>query len=190
MAIKLYDAAILQTRNIERLADNISCEPKSTSCMYGECQTCRDSIPEINDFVQEDGVIYTQWRTVAEPLPTDKERTFNITKKVKDKATKQIPLERFQSSLTKFRRQLYTIRHQFSSCRELKRRLLPSEVIHIDFSEIFSGKFGSEIQSVHFGGSHKQVTLHTGVLYVGDVEQPIPFCTVSPSKRHDQTAIL
>ena len=190
MAIKLHDVAILQTRNIEQLADNISCDPKSKSCMYGECQTCRDSIPEINDFGQEDEVIYTQWRTVAEPLPTDKERTFNITTKVKEKATKQILLERFQSSLTKFRRHLYTIRHQFSSCRELRRRLSPSEcVIHIDFSENFSGKFGSEIQSVHFGGSHKQVTLHTVVLYVGDVEQPIPLCTVSPSKRHDPIAI-
>ena len=66
----------------------------------------------------------------------------------------------------------------------------PSEcVIHIDFSENFSGKFGSEIQSVHFGVSHKQVTLHTGVLYAGDVEQPIPFCTLPPSKRHDPTTI-
>ncbi len=48
MAIKLCDAAILQTWNIEQLAD-IS--------MHGECQTRRDSIPETNDFVQEDEVI-------------------------------------------------------------------------------------------------------------------------------------
>ena len=29
----------------------------------------------------------------------------------------------------------------------------------------------------------------SGVLYVEDAEQPIPFCTVSRSKRHDPTAI-
>ena len=131
----------------------------STTQVYCWCNV-GDSIPEINDFVQEDEVIYTQWRTVAETLPTDTERTFSITKKAKDKATK---LERFQSSLAKFRRHLYTIRHQLSSCREMRRRLPPSEcVIRIGFSENFSGKLVSAIQSVHFGGSHKQVTLHTG----------------------------
>lgn len=45
-----------------------------------------------------------------------------------------------------------------------------------------------EIQSVHFGGSHQQATLHTGVLY--NTEQtPIPFCSISSSRRHDPPAI-
>ena len=37
--------------------------------------------------------------------------------------------------------------------------------------------------------SPRQVTIRTGVMYVGDVDQPISFCTLSPSKRHDPTAI-
>ncbi|XP_017550488.1 uncharacterized protein LOC108425920 [Pygocentrus nattereri] len=46
-----------------------------------------------------------------------------------------------------------------------------------------------EIQSVHFGGSHQQATLHTGVLYI-KAEQPIiPFCSISPSHQHDPPAI-
>ncbi|KAL7861848.1 hypothetical protein SRHO_G00132890 [Serrasalmus rhombeus] len=47
----------------------------------------------------------------------------------------------------------------------------------------------AEIQSVHFGGSHQQATLHTGVLYI-KAEQPIiPFCSISPSRQHDPPAI-
>ena len=93
--------------------------------------------------------------------------------------TKQTLLERFHNSLSKFRRHVYTIRHQCLVYRELWRKLPSSEcIIHIDVSENFSCKFGSEIKSVHFGGSHIQVTLHTGVLYVGDVNQPISLCTL------------
>ena len=52
-------------------------------------------------------------------------------------------------------------------------------VIHIDFSENYTGKHSSEIQSVHFGESHQQVKLHTGVLCVGELDEPITFCTFS-----------
>ena len=156
MASKLYSVNILHTK---QLADGISCDPALKASMYGECQSCKDSIPDVNQFDQEEEVSYTQWCTVAEHL--DNERTFKITKKVEETTTKQTLLERFQNSLSKIRRHVYTIRHQYLVCRELRRKLPSSQcVIHIDFSENFSCKFGSEIQSVHFGGSHRQVTLH------------------------------
>ena len=60
-------------------------------------------------------------------------------------------------------------------------------LIHIDFSENYLCGYASEIQSVHFGASHQQATLHTGMLYVKD--HKVPFCTISPSRRHDPPAI-
>ena len=58
----------------------------------------------------------------------------------------------------------------------------------IDFSENFQCKYGSEIQTVHFGGNRHQVTLHTGVLYSG--LKPQCFCTISPDLQHDPIAIF
>lgn len=50
----------------------------------------------------------------------------------------------------------------------------------------------SEIQSVHFGGSRKQFTLHTAVLYFnidGHATKTQCFSTISTSFRHDAAAV-
>ena len=44
-----------------------------------------------------------------------------------------------------------------------------------------------EIQSAHFGGSNKQATLHTGVVYLFGEHQS--FTTISEFLRHDPSAI-
>ena len=65
-------------------------------------------------------------------------------------------------------------------------------VVHIDFSENYSSKYGSEIQSMHFGGSRQQFTLHTAVIYYKNKEENITtqcFCTISSSLRHDAAAV-
>ncbi|KAK1878039.1 Enolase [Dissostichus eleginoides] len=56
-------------------------------------------------------------------------------------------------------------------------------------SENYSCKYSQEIQSVHFGGSHQQASLHTGVLYTAGGQAPHTFCSISPSRRHDPVAI-
>lgn len=38
-------------------------------------------------------------------------------------------------------------------------------IIHFDFSENYACKYSQEIQSAHFGGSKKQISLHTSVIY-------------------------
>lgn len=92
------------------------------------------------------------------------------------------------------------MRHQFNALKKMKSSLYANEVVVlIDFSLNYCCKFGSEIQSMHFGASKPQVTLHTGVLYHNDtqyhdfdsskIEQCIAFCSVSSSLRHDPSAI-
>ena len=74
--------------------------------------------------------------------------------------------------------------------REKKSSLKEDELlIHIDFSENYNCKQHSEIQSCHFGASHSQVTLHTGVAYTSD-EKAHPFCTVTDYRKHDPHAIM
>ncbi|KAL4713895.1 hypothetical protein ACJJTC_015549 [Scirpophaga incertulas] len=41
-------------------------------------------------------------------------------------------------------------------------------LLHIDFSENYGCKYGSEIQSAHFGGSKEQLSLHTCLYYSKD----------------------
>jgi len=67
-------------------------------------------------------------------------------------------------------------------------------VLIIDFSENYSCKYTSETQSVHFGASRSQVTMHTAVLYYRTTEaeaelQCKSFCTVSDNLRHYPAAI-
>jgi hypothetical protein len=66
----------------------------------------------------------------------------------------------------------------------------PKDVlIHIDFSENYIAKLSSAIQSAHFGASQRQITLHTGVYYVGPNSMPETFCSLSDSFQHGPAAI-
>lgn len=38
-------------------------------------------------------------------------------------------------------------------------------LVRVDFSENYACKYFTEAQSVHFGASRQQVSIHTGVLY-------------------------
>ena len=58
----------------------------------------------------------------------------------------------------------------------------------IDFSENYSCKHETEVQSVHFGASRVQCTLHTGMVYSSNFSQG--FATLSKSLRHDPSAII
>ncbi|GAA6067166.1 NACHT, LRR and PYD domains-containing protein 14-like [Tachysurus ichikawai] len=61
-------------------------------------------------------------------------------------------------------------------------------IIHKDLY-IFICKYSSEIQAVHFGSSHQQATLHTGILCVGGSKESTCFSTISPSKHKSPAAI-
>lgn len=79
---------------------------------------------------------------------------------------------------------LLRIRRQYKAVKELKQILSPREiVVHFDFAEGFECKYGIEVQSMHFGASRQQISLHTGVLY-SHGKPPQCFCTVSDATIH------
>ncbi|XP_052809542.1 uncharacterized protein LOC128238012 [Mya arenaria] len=47
-------------------------------------------------------------------------------------------------------------------------------LIHMDFSENYNCKLDSEIQSMHFGASQRQVSVHTGIIYSKEKIYPFP----------------
>ena len=64
-------------------------------------------------------------------------------------------------------------------------------MVQIDFSENFSCKYDREVQSAHFGGSKGQVSLHTGILYLGPGPTPrvVGFCSISDNTDHTPAGI-
>lgn len=70
-------------------------------------------------------------------------------------------------SLPRFCQHSFNVKHQFASVQQLKACLQDTEVVvHVDYSENYNCKWSKEIQEAHFGGSHRQVALHTGVIYI------------------------
>ena len=62
-------------------------------------------------------------------------------------------------------------------------------MIHVDFSENYITKQSAAIQSAHFGASQNQITIHTGVYYVGANSKPYTFGSISDSMEHGPAAI-
>ncbi|KAL2095568.1 hypothetical protein ACEWY4_007716 [Coilia grayii] len=163
------------------------CNTESKSCAYGECGTCKaTAIPTLR-LATNDALKFHQWAT--ESISSDKDKKSIITVKKECTMTEDETLTAFQEWMVKFKSHLFNIRWQYRAYRELRENLLSHEcLLHIDFSENYVCKYSDEVQSVHFGGSHQQATLHTGVLYTAQ-SPPLPFCSISPSRRHDPPAI-
>lgn len=67
--------------------------------------------------------------------------------------------------IIQFMNHVSNIIHQFEAVTDVKESLTKYEaLLHFDFSQNYSCKYGAEIQSFHFGGSRTQITLHTSVI--------------------------
>ncbi|XP_037836219.1 uncharacterized protein LOC119617787 [Kryptolebias marmoratus] len=188
MASTLFKCGLLSTKNLEELAGATVCNSDSKACAYGECGICcTTAVPTLRP-ASNNMISFFQWATETSTL--DKEKKSIIT--VKKELTKREDevLAEFQERMVKFQSHLFNICWQYRAYRELRENLQSHECLsHVYFSENYLCKYANEIQSVHFGGSHQQATLHTGVLYTATQRSPIPFCSISPSRRHDPTAI-
>ena len=184
MAEKLSAMRIIPTAQIEELAASLSCDPSVKACMYMECENCKHNAIEITaPYGPEELVKYLQWKTAAD------EKGYTITVKETKTQSMQEMLANFEQSMERFCRHIFNIRHQYKAYRLKCDSLQTDEcIIHIDFAENYTCKYTKEIQAVHFGGSHKQVTMHTGVLYIHG-SKALPFCTISDSRQHDPCGI-
>ncbi|KAL2099467.1 hypothetical protein ACEWY4_005947 [Coilia grayii] len=193
MADTLYKHGLLDSKNVDQMADATVCNAISPHdakvCAYGDCMACKSKAYPFTKPPSKNEVTLTQWCLVKTDSKQEQEKHNTITVKRDVTETEDEIATQFQERLFHFRRHLYNIRWQYKAYRHLRETLTPKDcLIHIDFSENFTCKYATEIQSVHFGGSHQQATLHTGVLYVHD-QPPMSFATISPSRRHDPVAI-
>lgn len=195
MADRLFQQSVVRTSKVEDLMLSMCCAPPSKECMYRECSMCKMKALQTLPFEEGSPTWWNQWQHKAEEREKKskagetKKFTVHLTTKEKVSGTLQILVEDFSELLqAKMGRHSYNIKHQYSTLRELRENLSEDEVLlHVDFAENYLCKYASEIQAVHFGDSHQQVSLHTGVAYTKAAQSS--YCTLSSSFRHDPPAI-
>lgn len=90
----------------------------------------------------------------------------NIKRVTKCKVTSPLAevKELLMSELQLFKKHVFFMRHQARCLKELRDNLKINELLfHVDFSQNYVAKLATEIQSMHFGASKKQISLHTGL---------------------------
>ncbi|XP_063233360.1 uncharacterized protein LOC134537058 [Bacillus rossius redtenbacheri] len=191
---KLHFLEIIKERNIDDFLKALTCEKTSEECLARRCPLCTNKHITFTekefDFDEQTNV--KQWCHKKEKVLSNKTKqmiTIQKTTKEEISCTVGELIQMLENRIVPFMEHILNIKHQLEVMRNLKTHLDDSQlVMHVDFSENYACKYASETQSVHFGASKEQITLHTGVMYTaGGIKES--FCTLSKSLRHDPYAI-
>ncbi|KAG6461401.1 hypothetical protein O3G_MSEX012609 [Manduca sexta] len=163
--------------------------------MNRSCECCKDRVLNYREFENDKTIKYYQWCTTVEKyMSKGQEKKKVVSKKVQLQDLPLNVIKKLEDSIPAYFAHCNNVIRQYNTIKMLKSTLsLAEAVIHVDFSENYSLKYNEEIQSVHFGGSCSQITLHTSVIYLLDPElgthKTQSYCTLSECNRHDAAAI-
>lgn len=195
---KIKVLGILDFTSLEEVFQMICCVKdlcqNKNRCYTRTCENCMAKKLKFNEFNPTDSTFYEQWITKLETVQI-KNTTKQVRKIRKElvRCSKIELVKHFQLLLFPLMKHINNRNYQYKTLDDLKRNLNEREVVvHIDFSENFCCKYSAEVQSMHFGGSRQQLSLHTVVTYyrIGEDLLTQSICTVSPSLSHDPPAIL
>jgi hypothetical protein len=184
---------VLDTNNLSELCKRVVCSTLNKDCMYGTCKQCCNKKLVSKTVEETKQVTWNQWISVKESrtFKTGEEKEITLVKKELKVGTIRTAVSDLEHSLKpKITKHLFNIQNQFKYYQQLKQELTDNEcLIHIDYAENYVGKYHEEIQSVHFGASQPQISLHTGVYFTKDLPGGSTFCTLSDSLQHGPSAI-
>nr|XP_026495648.1 uncharacterized protein LOC113400334 isoform X2 [Vanessa tameamea] len=175
----LFKAGIIREKNHHELLESLCCSRYSEKCLKRECDVCKRKTIQFNEFSNDDEIMFYKWIRSREWISTKKgPKTITITKKDEIKAKPLEVINELDTDMKSFFEHCYLIYAQHSELKELKN---------------YGMKAASEVQSLHFRGSRKELTLHTTVIYAFDFQssdiKPTSVCTVSECPKHDAPAI-
>lgn len=187
---------ITGTDDLNILIESTVCSANSKDCMYAKCNQC---VAKKNCYVMENvngTITWTEWVRKEEKYIKDG-KSLKTIKNIKEDRNEQagIFIRRFESDLEAFKKHVFNIKTQFQNFRRCLEHIRPNECVLVaDFSENYSCKYSQEVQSHHFGGSRKQVSLHTVVVYIFDNDSARcykvnSFCSISASNNHQPATI-
>ena len=193
---KLNMLKIIDEKNPTELLKKLTCEGKlKETCLERVCTECANNDIAVNEYEDEDVTCY-QWKMKKVEIKVKgKMKLCQKTTKEEITYSKNELLCKFKSSMIgKFMQHVCNIKHQYSVTTDIKENLSANDIlIHCDFSENYNCKYSQEVQSLHFGGSRNQVSLHTTIVYYhSETEKSTKcksFCTLSEDRRHDYVAI-
>lgn len=97
-------------------------------------------------------------------------------------------IQAFESKLAEYGAHQSRVIHQYKQFRLAKFDIQTDEIVlHVDFSENYTTKYGEETQAAHFG-HHRQIVIHQGVCYKHD-KPPQSFATISDDTRKTAEAV-
>lgn len=191
---KLLQLKILPSSSTKQFTDSVTCNSSAKACMYRECEICKEKSVALPK--NSDPSFYYQWITKTEDRIGAKNVNYRvkITAKTKIECNSVDIVKELNLRTSEYLRHVYDTSHQHTFFEKLRNTLCNDEVmIVIDFSENYSCKYSAEIQSVHFGASRKQISLHTGAFFYLNKDskkiQCVSFCTVSECLRHDASSV-
>ena len=183
----------IETTNLESLVKETVCSVDEKGCMYGNCNICKDMDVKLNIENHHEQTTWAQWKTtkVCKTFKNGDKKEINIVAKEDENGSVGRLAEFFHDKLrSTYRRHLFNLKNQYKHYRRARETLKDTEgFIHVDFSKSYNAKMPKEIQSMHFGASLPQISLHTGYYTTGQMDNIQSFCGVSDSLRHDPQAI-
>lgn len=189
----LHRMKIITENTSEKIIKSLVCDNRTEKCLSRSCDFCKHKEIEIN-FSHVDvrsQMYFMKWVLSLEERISEKTKkpiTVKITSKNKITCAIEEAIKLLEQQIIPFRAHEFKIFHQKQFTKTLLNNLNADElVVLIDFSENYSCKYGTEVQSVYFGASRTQCTLHTGMLYGQNFSQG--FATISQSLRYDPAAI-
>lgn len=141
----------------------------------------------VNELDRNQNPYCESWERVKEKSRDGKMHYWQTTKRKVEAKLHEI-VSKFYTMLILYMSHIGRKRHQNAFMKEIKNKLTEDALVYIDFIENYACKYGSEIQTVHFGGNRSQVSLHTSVLYSRALQKS--FCTISQDLQHDPVAIF
>ena len=164
------------------------CDVSNKSCMYSECSDCCKNQPtfETSEYSDDHITSWWNWQQVTHIVANGKRVRRTVKKRVSGSIAEL--KNKFLEQMHSLKPHVFRVTHQTSAARSKRAELAANEVLlHIDFSENWTTKNLSEVQSAHFGSSLRQITLHTGVIY--SQCKPVSFCTVSDNYDHGPISV-
>lgn len=195
MITKLRSMNIINPISPSEMLKEICCDSSNEECLGRICNLCKLKEMKISEYDDTEMITYEKWGTTrVEVMIKGEKKLCQKTIKEKIQCTKKDLVSEVLKATPSFLSHVRNIVHQYRSIDRIKRNLALNEVlVHIDFSENYICKYAQEIQSVHFGGSKQQISLHTVVFYYRPEQSssavPVSLCTLSENLRHDPGAI-
>ena len=194
MASALRQANILKTDDLEDICIETVCSAEKKECMFKTCTECNELRIHFDRSNETEDIQWEEWRTKTEKrmISTGKElQEKDVTFTIKETLNSTVNdlCDKFEDQVDRYKKHLFTYRWQYNYLRTRKEHLKESEcIVHVDFSENYEGKMSKQVQGMNFGASKRQISLHTGVLYLAEGKQQT-FCTVSDNIHHGPAAI-